>query len=81
MPISDVDRRFLVAVGAEVQQCRRALGWTQADLADRIGVQRTSITNIERGRQNLPITMLYHIAQAFGVQAWDLLPDLKESSS
>lgn len=32
---------------------RKALGWTQQELADRMGLVRSSIANIETGRQRL----------------------------
>lgn len=61
-------------IGKRVREAREALGISQAELAMHVGVVRTSIVNIEGGRQRLPITMLYDIADALGVQATQLLP-------
>lgn len=63
-----------LAIGVAVQKARKAEELTQEDLAKRVGVLRTSIVNIEKGRQRLPIDLLYDIADALGVQAVDLLP-------
>jgi len=40
---------------------------TQAELADRLGLGRTSITNLERGVQNPPLSLLPEMASALGV--------------
>ncbi|MDT3438733.1 helix-turn-helix domain-containing protein [Pseudofrankia sp. BMG5.37] len=60
---------FLVRFGAAVRQARRRQGMTQAELADRLGLARTSISNIESGAQNLPIGTLPGLAAALGAQA------------
>lgn len=41
-------------------------GLTQAELAARVGLERTSITNIEGGRQVLTATTINAIAAALG---------------
>jgi transcriptional regulator with XRE-family HTH domain len=41
---------------------------TQADLADRVGLGRTSITNLENGEQNPPLSVLPLLARALGVE-------------
>jgi transcriptional regulator with XRE-family HTH domain len=49
----------------------------QAGLARRIGLSRSSVTNIEQGRQNLSLHMFYAIADALNLHPRDLLPDKK----
>src|ERR1700749_812625 len=49
---------------------------TQGELAERVGLTRVSITQIERGRQKVLIHTLYVIAEALGVNANALLPPL-----
>jgi transcriptional regulator with XRE-family HTH domain len=41
---------------------------TQAELAARLGLGRTSVTNLESGRQNLPLSLLPDIANALGIE-------------
>jgi transcriptional regulator with XRE-family HTH domain len=54
-------------VGARIEQIRTALGWTQDELAKRVGgLGRTSITNIEAGKQVITLHELERIAKAFG---------------
>lgn len=61
-------------VGAAIRKARISKGLNQQELADLVDLRRTSIVNIEGGRQRLPLTTLYDIADALGVQAVSLLP-------
>jgi transcriptional regulator with XRE-family HTH domain len=49
-------------------------GITQEDLANGVGLGRTSITNIEKGRQNVGLIELYQIAKVLNVSIYNLLP-------
>lgn len=50
---------------------------TQSDLAERTGVTRTSITNIEQGNQKLPVHLLYEICAQLDLGIEDILPSLE----
>lgn len=52
------------ALGRQIRVLRRIRGLTQAELATRIGISRTSLTNIEKGRQSVSVEMYYRIAAA-----------------
>ena len=62
------------AVGEAIRSIRLAQGMTQQQLATAVGFLRTSVVNIEAGRQRVPLATLYDIADALGVQATALLP-------
>ncbi len=47
---------------------------TQDDVANKVGLVRTSITNIERGRQQVSLHTLYALADAVGVAPQELMP-------
>ena len=47
---------------------------TQSQLADAVGVLRTSIANIEAGRQKPPLHLLYKLCIELGVEVVDILP-------
>lgn len=49
---------------------------TQAELAERVGLGRTSVTNLERGKQNPPLSLLPKLAQALGVSPSELLTEV-----
>jgi transcriptional regulator with XRE-family HTH domain len=57
---------IIANVGARVAEMRRANGWTQQDLADRLRMEPQSIQRIERGT-NMTIRSLANIARALGV--------------
>jgi transcriptional regulator with XRE-family HTH domain len=64
---------FLVSLGHAIATHRNAVGLKQQDVARRCGLSRASISNIEAGRQDVPITRLNLIAQAVGLTPSRLL--------
>jgi transcriptional regulator with XRE-family HTH domain len=44
---------FYVELGRQIRDGRKNLGWRQEDLGAHVGLSRTSIANIEAGRQRL----------------------------
>jgi transcriptional regulator with XRE-family HTH domain len=64
-----------VAVGRAVRSRREQLGIAQLELADAVGLTRSSITNLEAGWQQTPLHTLYAIANALEVPVTALLPD------
>ncbi len=62
-----------IAFGARVRMIREAMGIDQATLAERVGLQRTSITNIEAGRQRVLLADVQKFADGFGVTTKHLL--------
>lgn len=55
------------ALRLQLRVLRDQRGWTQAELAKRIGVTRTMIANYEQGAALPPLPVLDKIAQAFEV--------------
>lgn len=53
--------------GMKVQQTREVLGLTQAELSKRVGLTRTSVVNIEAGRQRILMHHVEKFATAFQV--------------
>ena len=60
-------------LGQNVRQLREAKGWSQEDYADRAGIHRTYVSDIERGRRNPTITVVEKLAGPFGVSPGSLL--------
>lgn len=50
---------------------------TQGELAAAVGLERTSITNIEKGVQKVPLHTLFRIGKALSVSVGDLLADIE----
>lgn len=65
---------FYQHVGAAIRQRRLALGLSQDGLATDVGLTRTSISNIEKGRQKLLLHTLSEIALALRIAPGELLP-------
>ena len=65
------------AFGKLVLEHRRRLrGMTQAELGRQIGLSRTSVTNIEQGRQHVSLHQFLNIALALDVAPEALLPNV-----
>ena len=71
---------FLEAFGRAVRQLRQERGMTQAELAARLSLGRTSITNLEKGQQSPPLSMLPEIASALGVDPLRLIANAVHAS-
>lgn len=55
------------AVGGNIRRERLVRELNQTELARRVGLSRTSITNLELGRQSILVHQLVSIANALGV--------------
>jgi transcriptional regulator with XRE-family HTH domain len=64
----DVQRRL----GVRLRELRAGRGLTQLRLAERSGISRPSIANVEAGRQNVSLRQLCALAAALGVTVEDL---------
>ena len=62
-------------VGGNVRRLRLAAGISQAELAQRMGVDRAYISGLELGQRNPTILTLWHLAQALKAQLRDLFGD------
>jgi transcriptional regulator with XRE-family HTH domain len=64
-----------VLVGENVRRYRIAAGMSQAELAERMGVDRAYISGLEGGARNPTVLTLWHTAVALGVDIASLLID------
>jgi transcriptional regulator with XRE-family HTH domain len=64
---------LLARVGSRIRVARKALGMTQAELAAEIGVVRSSVANMEQGRQGLTLMRLGQLATALRMSLDDLI--------
>src|SRR5690242_10862645 len=65
-------------IGKAVQSARLTHDLTQDDLAALVGLTRTSIVNLEAGRQRSPVHVLYLIAEKLDIPIHDLLPEIEQ---
>lgn len=60
----------------DVATRRARAGWSQADLAGRLGVSRQTVISIEKGRFDPSLPLAFRIADEFGVTIEDVFtPD------
>lgn len=61
----------------DIRARRAALGWSQADLAERLGVSRQTINAIENGRYDPALPLAFRIAACFAapIEAIFAAPD------
>lgn len=67
-------RRFYRAVGRRVRTARTGADLTQDELAEAVDLSRSSIANLEAGRQRIPLHLFAVIAEKLAVPISDLLP-------
>lgn len=75
MTVPSPSDALYTAIGERIRDARVRLGLTQEALGDLVGIGRTSITNIERGQQRLPVHLLISVAVALGQRPADLIPE------
>ena len=66
-----------IAFGKKLAEKRKESGITQADLGRRVGLVRTTIANLEAGRQSVSLPLLYRIVQSLGNDLASLLPPIE----
>jgi transcriptional regulator with XRE-family HTH domain len=69
---------FYAEVGRRIRKAREEAGLTQGRLAELVSLTRTSVTNIEQGRQKLLLHTLADVAAALQVPAAELVPEARQ---
>ena len=78
MKPSDETMKLYTEIGRRIRNARVAKNLSQEGLAVGVGLTRTSITNIEKGRQKLLVHTLWAIARELSVDVSSLLPSVEE---
>lgn len=56
-----------VRLGRRVRKLRLKGGWTQVQLAERLGMDRSYLADVERGKRNVSLLNVELIAKGFGL--------------
>lgn len=64
---------FLRTIGASVRAHRRAAGFTQEDLADKLGVSTQWVSEVERGNGTASLDFLYKLAEVLDTSVSELV--------
>lgn len=65
-----------VRLGNRVRALRRKLGWTQVEMAEMLGVDRSYLSEIETGKKDPSLRVLKTIADGFKLSLSQLLRGL-----
>lgn len=72
---------FYKELGSGITRARKEKNLSQEMLAEKVGMSRASIVNIEKGRQYPPIHLIWQIANTLNVDIKFLIPDEDFNSS
>lgn len=75
------ESEIYVQFGLLVRQHRERLGLSQAQVAQAIDLSRSSVANVETGRQHIPMHHLYSLARVLQVDVHALLPSMDGAPS
>jgi transcriptional regulator with XRE-family HTH domain len=64
---------MLLKLGKRVRALRLDRGWTQEELAHRSGLNRSYMSDVERGRSDVSLSTLQKIARPLGISLAELL--------
>lgn len=67
MRTKNTEREFYIALGLRVRIAREMKGLHQGQLGKLIHLSRTSVVNIEAGKQSVPLHTFVKLAGALGV--------------
>ena len=62
-----------IRVGRRLQKLRKQQGWTQVQMAEQFGLDRSYLADVEHGKRNISIVNLEIIARGFGLTLSRLL--------
>lgn len=65
--------QLLLKVGKRVRNLRTDRGWSQEELADRSGVNRSYMSRVELGKSDVSLSVLHKIARTLGLSLAELL--------
>ncbi|HSI13359.1 MAG TPA: response regulator [Chthoniobacter sp.] len=68
--MTDADLKALF--GTTIKTKRSELGLSQEELADRAGLHRTYVSDVERGMRNVSLISIEKLAHALGLSVWRL---------
>ena len=78
---SIIMKRNLSEVGTRIKKARKSQGVSQVELADKLGISVSHMSNIENGKINVGLDIFIDITEALNISADWLLNGTTESSA
>jgi transcriptional regulator with XRE-family HTH domain len=66
----------MVRLGTRIRTLRKKREWTQVTMAEKLGLDRSFLAELEHGKTNVSVVMLDTIAKGFGISLSRLLSGL-----
>jgi transcriptional regulator with XRE-family HTH domain len=70
------NENITIRFGKRLKDLRKKKGWTQVQMADALGIDRSYISDMENGKLNVCMPTLEVLAQGFGVSMSKLISRL-----
>jgi transcriptional regulator with XRE-family HTH domain len=67
---------LLIRLGDRIRKLRKKRQWTQAEMAERVGIDRSFLADVERGKRNISILNVAVIAKGLNVSLSQLFSRL-----
>ena len=67
---------LLIRLGDRIRKLRKKRGWTQAEMAEKVGIDRSFLADVERGKRNISILNVALIAKGLKVSLAQLFSRL-----
>jgi transcriptional regulator with XRE-family HTH domain len=67
---------LLIRLGDRIRSLRKKRGWTQVEMAERVGIDRSFLADVERGKRNISILNVDLIAKGFKLSLSRMLSKL-----
>jgi CheY-like chemotaxis protein len=79
--MTDPDPNLKSLFGTTIKSKRSELGLSQEELADRAGLHRTYVSDVERGTRNVSLGSIEKLAHALGLSVWRLFEKAADGAS
>jgi transcriptional regulator with XRE-family HTH domain len=67
---------LLIRLGDRIRTLRKKRGWTQVEMAEKVGIDRSFLADVERGKRNVSILNLDLMAKGLKVSLSQLFSRL-----
>ena len=72
-------KTYQQVIGETIETMRTEKGWTQGELAERVGTSQSAIHRIEKGGQNISLEMVKKLSEALGNQILSINDSVSQS--
>ena len=72
-------KTYQQVIGEVIEQMRTEKGWTQEELAAAVGTSQSAIHRVEKGEQNVSLTMIKKLSEALGNQILSINDSVSQS--